>query len=72
MLTAGMFAASAGPEEAQHRALGILGQQVRAQAYTLAVSDGFTLIAWVAAAFLLLMLFMRHGKLSYGDLRKMK
>jgi DHA2 family multidrug resistance protein len=72
MLAAGLFPASSGPEEAQHRALGILSQQVRAQAYTLAISDGFVVVAWVAAAYLLLMLALRPGKLSYKDLRKMQ
>jgi DHA2 family multidrug resistance protein len=72
MLAAGLFPESSGPEEAQHRALGILSQQVRAQAYTLAISDGFVIVAWVAAAYLLLMLALRPGKLSYKDLRKMQ
>jgi MFS transporter, DHA2 family, multidrug resistance protein len=72
MLTGGVLSGSAGAEEAQFRAVGILGQQVGAQAYTLATADGFTLIAWMAAAYLLLMLFLRPGKISYGDLRKMQ
>jgi DHA2 family multidrug resistance protein len=72
MLSNGLEPASAGPEEAHNRALEILGRQIRAQAYTMAVADGFILIAWIAAAYLLLMLFMRRGKLSYNDLRKMQ
>ena len=56
MLTAGLLPASAGPEEAQYRAVGILGQQVRAQAYTMAIADGFILIGWMVVAYLLLML----------------
>jgi MFS transporter, DHA2 family, multidrug resistance protein len=51
MLTAGFFPASAGPEEAQQRAIGILIQQVKAQAYTLAIADAFTLIAWMVVAY---------------------
>jgi DHA2 family multidrug resistance protein len=70
-LTAGLLGQSAGPEEAQRRAVGILSQQVRAQAYTLAISDGFILIAWVALGYLLLMLFLRPGKMNYKTLRKM-
>ena len=63
---------SAGPDEAYNRALEILTRQVRAQAYTMAVADGFILIGWMAAVYLLLMLFMRPGKFSYKDLRNMQ
>jgi DHA2 family multidrug resistance protein len=49
-----------------------VSQQVRAQAYTLATADGFILIAWVVVGYLLLMLFLRPGKISYKDLRKMQ
>jgi len=63
---------SAGPEAAQYRAVGILNQQVRAQSYTLAIADAFTLIGWIVAAYLLLMLFLRPAKISFNDLRKMQ
>jgi DHA2 family multidrug resistance protein len=72
MLTGGILPGSSGFEEAQYRALGILGQQVRAQAYTLATADGFILVGWLVVAYLLLMLFLQPGKLSYQDLRNMK
>jgi MFS transporter, DHA2 family, multidrug resistance protein len=72
MLTGGFLPGSAGTEDAQHRALGILGQQVRAQAYTMAVADGFLLIGWAVVAYLVLMLFLRPGKVSYGQLRNMQ
>ena len=52
--------------------MSILSQQVRAQAYTMAIADGFILIGWMVVAYLLLMLFLRPGKLSYKDLRKMQ
>jgi len=71
MLSGGALPNSTGPEEAQHRAVTILGQQVRAQAYTLATSDGFILIVWVVIAYLLMMLLLRPGKITYMDLRKM-
>ena len=71
-LSAGLRPESAGPEEAHSRALDILSRQVRAQAYTMAVADGFILIAWMAAAYLLLMAFLRPGKISFKDLRKMQ
>jgi DHA2 family multidrug resistance protein len=71
-LSGGLLPNSAGAEEAHNRALDILTRQVRAQAYTMAVADGFILIAWMAAVYLLLMLFLRPGKISYKDLRNMK
>jgi MFS transporter, DHA2 family, multidrug resistance protein len=70
-LSAGLRPESAGPEDAHNSALEILSRQVRAQAYTMAVADGFILIGWTAAAYLLLMVFLRPGKFSYKDLRKM-
>jgi DHA2 family multidrug resistance protein len=72
VLTGGMLSQSAGPEEAQYRAAGILGQQVRAQAYTMATADGFILIGWMVVAYLLLMLFLRPSKISYKQLRNMQ
>ena len=72
MLTGGLFSASDGADEAQYRAVGILSQQVRAQAYTLATADGFVLAGLMAAAYLLLMLFLRPARISFQDLRKMQ
>jgi DHA2 family multidrug resistance protein len=72
MITGGLLPNSAGPEEAQYHAVDILGQQVRAQSYTLATSDGFILIAWMVVAYLLMMLLLRPGKLNFKDLRNMQ
>jgi DHA2 family multidrug resistance protein len=72
MLSGGLLPQSTGPEETQSRAVGILSQQVRAQAYTLATADGFILIGWMVIAYLMLMLFLRPGRISYQDLRKMQ
>lgn len=72
MLTGAMLQGSSGHEEAQDRAVGILSQQVRAQAYTLAIADAFILLGWVVVAYLLLMLLLRPGKISYKDLRNMR
>jgi DHA2 family multidrug resistance protein len=72
LLSGGLLSGSAGPEEAQQRAVGILSQQVRGQAYTLAVADGFVLIACVVATYLLLMLFLKPAKMSYYTLRKLQ
>jgi DHA2 family multidrug resistance protein len=72
MLSGGLFPGSTGPSESQARAVALLNQQVRAQAYTLASADAFVLIGWVAVAYMLLMLFLRPGKISYKDLGKMR
>jgi MFS transporter, DHA2 family, multidrug resistance protein len=71
-LTAGLLPSSSGLEDAQSRAVSILSQQVRAQAYTLAYSDGFILITWVVIAYLFLMLMLRPGKISFKDLKRMQ
>ncbi len=72
MLTAALLPASSGPEEAQSRVAGLLSEQVRAQAYTMAVADGFILIGWMVVVYLLLMLFLRPAKLSFKDIRRMQ
>src|SRR6185369_6550012 len=55
-LGAGLLPGSSRPDEAQSRAAGILSRQVQAQSYTLAVSDGFLVLAWAVVAYLMLML----------------
>ena len=72
ILSAGLLPRSIGLEQAQNRAIGILAQQVRAQAYTMAISDGFILVGWTVIAYLLLMLCLRSPRFSYKDLRTMK
>jgi len=71
MLGGGVFAKSLGLDGAHERALHILDQQVRGQAYTMAIEDGFVLMCRVVIAFLAVMLFLRPGKIGYNDLRKM-
>jgi DHA2 family multidrug resistance protein len=70
-LTAGMFAKSSGTDEARMRAMGLLSAQVRAQAFTMATSDGFVLIGWMVIFFLLLMAFLHKPRFSFQDLRRM-
>ena len=72
MLAGGALQRSTDGQEALQRAATILGLQVRAQAYTLATSDGFVLIVWVVIAYLFLMLLLRPGKITFNDLSKMK
>ena len=69
MLAAGAFGKSTGTQEAQYRAAEALGLQVRAQAFTLAISDGFIVIAWAVVLYLMLMLLLRPG-ISFRDLRR--
>lgn len=47
LLSAGMSANAAGPDEARGQAIALLSGQVRQQAYTLAYGDAFLTIAWV-------------------------
>jgi MFS transporter, DHA2 family, multidrug resistance protein len=72
ILSGGMLLESKGSEDAQYSAIVLLGQQVRAQAYTMAIADAFILVGWFVVAYLLLMLLLRAGKLSYRDLRNMQ
>jgi DHA2 family multidrug resistance protein len=71
-LAASLFPGSTGSQEAQQRAVVILSQQVRTQAYTLAISDAFILIAWTVVGYLLLMLFVKPNKFSFKLLRSMQ
>jgi DHA2 family multidrug resistance protein len=71
-MTGGLLPASTGLDESQARAVVLLSEKVRAQAYTLAISDGFLLMSWVVVGFLLVMLLLRPGKVTYNDLRKMQ
>jgi DHA2 family multidrug resistance protein len=71
MLSGGLFSGSSGSDEAQSRAVGILSQQVRAQAYTMAISDGFIVICWMVVVYLLLLLFLRRPKFTYKELSKL-
>src|SRR3984885_1521883 len=71
MLAAGAFGRSSGTEEAQYRAAEALGLQVRAQAFTLATSDGFILIAWTVVISLVMMLLLRPIAISYRALSRM-
>jgi MFS transporter, DHA2 family, multidrug resistance protein len=71
LLAAGAFGRSTGTEDARYRAAEVLGLQVREQAFTLATSDGFVLIAWTVVVYLVMMLLLRPGAISYRDLRRM-
>jgi DHA2 family multidrug resistance protein len=55
---------STGLGDAQARAAGLLSGQVRAQAYTLASSDAFMLIACAIVVYLLLLVFLRPSTIN--------
>ncbi len=66
MLTGGLLPGSPGSDDAQGRALQLLGGQMRVQAYTLAYADGFVVIAFVAAFAVVLTALMRPIKSYFG------
>jgi DHA2 family multidrug resistance protein len=66
-LAHGFFSNSAGADEAQKRALVLLGGQVRLQAYALAYSDGFIVIAVVAAIAIILIGVMKPMKIYFDE-----
>jgi DHA2 family multidrug resistance protein len=63
---------SASSDEALARSTALLSSQVRAQAYTLAFSDAFLLIAWVIAAYLVLVAFLRPSTINLRNQEKSK
>ncbi|HYM00762.1 MAG TPA: MFS transporter, partial [Blastocatellia bacterium] len=60
MLTGGVAGGSSGMDEAQKRAVVLLGGQVKQQAYTLAYMDAFKMIAWVCVGMIVLIALMRR------------
>src|SRR4030095_10045572 len=63
----GLFPNSSGSEEAQARAALVLGGQVKVQAYTLAYSDGYIAIAFVAVLAIILIAFMKPMKIVFDS-----
>jgi DHA2 family multidrug resistance protein len=66
--TAALAPKSSGVAAAAGRAVGLVGGDVRAQAYTLAFIDAFHLIAWVSVATLLLLATVGRFPMNYRDL----
>lgn len=64
-LSAAMAAKSSGPDAAMGRAAEILGLQVRQQAFTLAISDCFTLVAWSVVCCLIVVACMERVPTQY-------
>jgi DHA2 family multidrug resistance protein len=67
-LAAGLSSKASDVAAATARALGIVNDRIRLQAYTLAFSDAFHLVAWGCVLALLLIALLRKSALSYGDL----
>ena len=66
-LAHGVYSNSAGTEEAQQRAVVMLGGQVRLQAYALAYSDCYIVIAAVAALAIVLIALMKPMKIYFDE-----
>lgn len=67
-LSAGMMPHAGGPDTASGRAAEILLLQVRGQAFTLAIADGFALVAWAAVACLLIIASMGSVQTQYRQI----
>jgi DHA2 family multidrug resistance protein len=66
-LTGGVIANSTGFDEAQGRSAVLLGGQIRQQAYTLAYTDGFMIIAWVCIGIILLIACLKPMKILFDS-----
>ena len=67
-LTAGMASHSAGQSVAIERAAQILGLQVRQQAFTLAITDAFLLVAWSTVCCLVVVAGMTRVPTQYQEI----
>jgi DHA2 family multidrug resistance protein len=65
-LTGGLFGNSVGLEDSQQRASALLSLQVSREAYTLSYADGFLVVAWLCASFLVAVACLRPMK-TYFD-----
>jgi DHA2 family multidrug resistance protein len=67
-LAADLAGRSAGVAAATGRALGIIAARLRLQAYSLALIDGFHLLAWACAAMLLVTAVLRKSPVNFRQL----
>src|SRR6476619_908176 len=70
LLAQTLFPGSIGTEEAQGRAALLLGGHIKLQAYTLAYSDGYLAIAFVAAIAIVLIACMKPMKIYFLSIRR--
>jgi DHA2 family multidrug resistance protein len=71
-MTAGLYAKSFGMAAAGSRAVDLIADRLRLQAYSLSIIDGFLLIAWSCACALIVLALVRKSPLNYGDLSTMQ
>ena len=67
LLTGGVSANSTGADEAQTRSAALLAGQVRQQAYALAYTDGFMIIAWVCVGIIVLIACLKPMKILFNS-----
>ena len=67
LLTGSISANSAGMDEAQNRAAALMSGQVKQQAYTLAYTDGFVIIAWVCVGIIVLIALMKPMQILFDS-----
>ena len=67
-LATGLFSKSSGIAAATGRAVGVISGQLRLQAYTLSINDGFYLVSWACVVALVLVALLRKSPLNYDDL----
>ena len=67
MLRAGLAPQSSGMQEAGLRGGALLSLQVRQQAFTLAIADAFTLVAWTAICVIVVIACMGEVETKYRD-----
>jgi DHA2 family multidrug resistance protein len=67
-IAAGLYAKSSGMAAAGARAVDLIADRLRLQAYSLSIIDGFLLIAWSCAFALIVVALVRKSFLNYGDL----
>jgi MFS transporter, DHA2 family, multidrug resistance protein len=68
LLAGGVAGRSTDIQEAAGRAVGLVAGGVRVQAYTLALSDAFYLMAWMSVAMLILLATLRRFPLNFRQL----
>jgi MFS transporter, DHA2 family, multidrug resistance protein len=67
-MSAALYPKSSGMAAASARAVDLIGDRLRLQAYSLSIIDGFLLIAWSCVFALILVALLRKSPLNYGDL----
>jgi MFS transporter, DHA2 family, multidrug resistance protein len=67
-MAAGLYAKSFGGFQAGARAVDLISDRIRLQAYSLSLIDGFVLLAWSCFCALILVALLRKSPLNYSDI----